>query len=353
MEDFQMYASKKRWFRFATACVDACLGIWPGQSKAALPEKVGRILVCNAGHLGDVVLSSAALRPLKEAFASAEIGFLGGSWARELLEGHPLIDRVHIVDHWKANRSKESMRAKWRRYTKGVKETALEIERVGYDLAIDLRCHYPTFAPILWKAKVPCRIGYNSAGYGALLTHPHPWKRRFSPIVESFQDLLPCFSSPSLRPYLGERFLEREPFLIIHMGCGDPRRSWPFEKWRALTHSLVSKGCEIVFTGAGEKEFLAADILTKQFPSCKNLCDQLSLQDFFTLVAKAALLIGVESFAGHVAAAFETPSVLFYYNTEETWKPMSAKAWVLPLHASAEEGEQAVLHVKKQSKLRF
>lgn len=342
-----MYAFKKRSAWLAAWCIDTCLRLWLTPCKAALPEKVEKILVCNAGHLGDIVLSTAALRPLKEAFPQAEIGFLGGSWTRELLENHPLIDRIHIVDHWKANRSQESLIAKWTRYRKQYRETAREIQEARYDLAIDLRFHYPTFAPVLWKAKVPCRIGYNSAGFGPLLTHSHPWVQRSSPVVECFRDLLPCFSSPSLRPYLAELSKQREHFLILHMGCGDLRRSWPFEKWASLTSKLVSKGYELVLTGAGEKEAFAADALAEQFSSCKNLCNKLSLQEFFSLVAKAELLIGVESFAGHVAAAFETPSVLFYYNMGETWKPMSSKAHVLPLHVSADEGFQTVIDKTK------
>lgn len=338
-----MYAIKKRWARVAAGCIDTCLRIWPGECKAALPEKAEKVLVCNAGHLGDIVLSTAVLRPLKEAFPLAKIGFLGGSWTKELLENHPLIHRVHIVDHWKTNRSEESLVAKWARYRKQYKETAREIQTARYDLAIDLRFHYPTFAPVLWKAKVPCRIGYNSAGFGPLLTHPRRWVQRSRPVVECFKDLLPCFSSPSLRPYLTERSEKRESFLIMHMGCGDLRRSWPFEKWISLTSKLTLKGYQLIFTGADKKEALAARSLVRQFPNCKNLCNQLSLQEFFTLVAKAQLLIGVESFAGHVAAAFETPSVLFYYNAGETWKPMSSKACVLPIHASAEEGFRAVI----------
>src|SRR5690242_12990512 len=67
-----------------------------------------RILVVNGAHVGDVVMSTAVLGALRSAYPASEIGFVAGSWSKMVVTNHPMVDFVHVVDHWKMNRSRRS-----------------------------------------------------------------------------------------------------------------------------------------------------------------------------------------------------------------------------------------------------
>lgn len=351
MKEKKTYAFNNPLAYSATFCIDLILKVYPGQCRGSIPTSPKRLLLCNAGHLGDMILSTSVLPLIKEVLPLVKIGFLSGSWTEEFWQNHPFIDKLHILDHWKTNRSSFSFFAKYKRYNSLYKKALREVVSENYDLAIDLRFHYPTFSYFLWQAKIPCRIGYTSAGFGPLLTHPRPWVKRSQSTAKSFRDLLPFSTSQAdFQASFPIPKEQREPFIIIHMGCGDPRRTWPLQKWLSLTEKLLTKGYTLFFTGKGAKEKEAADSLCRLSSSCKNFADQLSLQEWIHLIAKAKLLIGVESSAGHLAAATDTPSVLFYKNLEETWKPLSEKAYILPLHCEAEDGfEAAILQDAKYS----
>src|SRR5689334_13515246 len=60
-----------------------------------------RVLIANIGRIGDVIISTAVLPVLKAAFPAVDIAFLTGSWGRPVLENHPLVTRVHYLDHWR------------------------------------------------------------------------------------------------------------------------------------------------------------------------------------------------------------------------------------------------------------
>ena len=67
------------------------------------------ILISNVAAIGDAVLSTSVIPVLKSAFPEVEISFLIGSWSKPVFEGHPLVKRVHIVDHFYCNRNSKSL----------------------------------------------------------------------------------------------------------------------------------------------------------------------------------------------------------------------------------------------------
>lgn len=322
--------------------VDALLGcLWPPRPIAIRPPQ--RILIANGAHLGDVLLSTSVLPLVRHAFPSAAIDFLTGSWAGTILENHPLIDRVHTVDHWKLNRAAISMAAKLRQYTKSRAIALHAIRRRRYDIAIDLYFYFPNSIPLLWQAGIPVRVGYTSGGFGPMLTHALDWQMRDCHVTDYFADLIrmlaPSARLPAPRPSLAHVAPEqtalpeapREDYVVIHMGTGSPIRRWPTENWIALVDRLHAAGHLLVFTGtsSGEKQAIAAVI--RRLPSCLDWSGRLSWAEFVEVVRNARLVVGVESLAGHVAAAVDTPVVAIYSGTTHPahWRPYGDQKCVL------------------------
>ena len=90
--------------------------------------RIQRILIFSFSFIGDAVLSTAAIYPLRSRFPDAEICFLVGARAFNLLAGDPQIDRGFVYD----NRGEH---ASWR----GKVRLIQMLRREKFDLVIDLR----------------------------------------------------------------------------------------------------------------------------------------------------------------------------------------------------------------------
>ena len=117
--DAEVVERHRRRYRFARLLARSLDGILGLIARSGSPSKIEpprRLLLANYGHLGDVVMSTACLHILKSTWPDVEIGFLIGSWSRALLEGHPDIGRLHVVDHWFMDRGPQSRLVKAPRY---------------------------------------------------------------------------------------------------------------------------------------------------------------------------------------------------------------------------------------------
>ncbi len=185
-------------------------------------------------------------------------------------------------------------------------------------------------SPLFFQARIPHRIGYTSAGLSPFLTHRMKWENKPQSAAQYFLDLLAPIlpiTQTSLKSSLPpiSQTLKRptQKYCIVHMGSGNPAKEWPLSQWRALTERLSSQGHYLVFTGKGEKEERDIQTVTHNISNTLNLCNQLDWDEYVALIKEATLLIGVDTSAGHVAAAVDTPSVLLYsgLNPLAHWRP--------------------------------
>lgn len=346
------YLVTNRVWNLALTLVDGALGVLAPAPPSEAPGRPRRLLLVNGGHLGDVVITTAAIDVLRRRYPDVEIGMLVGSWARRVVEAHPAVARVHVVDHWKLNRGGAGHADRLARYRRTRRAALREIRDAGYDTAVDVYPFAPNAALLLWQARIPVRIGYDSGGFGPLLTHAVPWANLDRQVAEyhrALLDLLPRGSAapePELRSVLpapreasaravAERLrrLQAAPgsYVVIHMGSGSALKEWPLEKWRAVAERLVADGLPVILTGSGAEEARAAAAVADGLERCVSWCDELDWDAFVHTLRNARLLIGVDSAAGHVAAAFEVPTVAVFAGIANLshWRPLNPRARVL------------------------
>jgi len=247
------------------------------------------------------------------------------------------------VDHWRLSRSPKSLWSKFSRYLAD-RHTALEEMRsVKYDAAIETYHFFPNSASLLWQAGIPRRIGYKSGGGGPLFTDALPWIPADRHIATYHRDLLRALEPASFIPTpampdigigasIGPVIHGVEPpYVVVHMGAGSPLREWPEWKWVDLLAALAGDGNRIVFTGRGEREAAAAQRVGRSLNSAIDLCDRLAWSEWVELIRGARLVVGVESVAGHLAAATHTPSVLVYtgMTNNAQWGPLTSQCQTL------------------------
>lgn len=315
----------------------------PSIQKVSNPKK---ILIINWAHLGDVVMSTSVLPMIKKSYPNCEIGFLAGSWSKPILEDHVLIDRVHYLDHWKLSRSSISKFNKIINYFIMRRKTIKEIQRVEYDVAINLNYFVPSVIPIIWYANIPMRIGYTSAGYAAMLTHKYDWRDENKHVTSYYFELLRSLKIELLSdetPYYNIQFKNhvesetikklsiKEKYIIVHIGSGSKAKEWSINSWRKLTLKMMKLDYRLFFTGLGIYEEQNVGKVIEGLDYCENLCNNLNFKEYLELVSHASLLIGVDSLAGHLAAAYNVPSVLIYSGIAniDQWKPLASNAFIL------------------------
>jgi ADP-heptose:LPS heptosyltransferase len=316
-----------------------------------------RILVLNGAHLGDVVISTSILPVLRSAYPSAEIGFVTGSWSSMVIANHPDIAFSHQIDHWSINRSNISYIKKVRHFRKTYAIALDEIRQKKYDMAV---CVFPYFLPdymdVAWRAGIPIRLGFANSLFASLatsvtelptspflhqaalqaevlrplsLSDRHTSKRK-SVLPESTEEATREVSS-----LLNVADVKTTNYRIVHIGAGASNREMPIKFWRDIAVCL-SESQLLLFTGRGGREADQINRVIHGLGNCINACDKLSWDGFVAAVRYANVLYGVESMAGHVAAAVGTITISVYSGVAGVarWRPEGSLSTVFTNHLS-------------------
>jgi heptosyltransferase-2 len=332
------YCAQNPWLATTLLVWDAVCRLLPKRRDRAERE-IRRVLIANWAHLGDALIASSLVSLLQACLPRAQIGFLAGSWGRAVVENLSGIRWLHTVDHWRLSRRQTSLWRKLSLYLADRGRALREIRSVGYDAAIETYHFFPNSASLLWQAGILRRIGYSSGGGGPLFTDTLPWIPTDRHIAAYHGDLLRMLlgpASPIPPPAMPEIDRRGTPspaisglessYVVMHMGAGNPLKEWPERKWIELAAALVGEGNQIVFTGQGAREARTVKGVCQLLGCGIDLCDRLEWSQWVELIRGARLLVGLDSVAGHVAAATHTPSVLIYTGmaNDVQWRPLTA-----------------------------
>jgi ADP-heptose:LPS heptosyltransferase len=288
------------------------------------PVEPKKILLCNTAHLGDVVISTTVLPRIKKRFPGCKIGFLTSSASKVVLEGHPLVAKIHQWDHWVFSRGRCLCKAALHQW-KSRRRLIKEIEAERYEVAVDLYSYFPNSVRLLAQAKIPVRIGYTTGGFSRLLTHPVEWDFHGRYVGYAHHYLLREIGielnhEAPLPTNLGKR--EKGDRVIVHMGSGSSLKEWNRAKWSQLIRCLIERGKKVALTGQGEREAAQCKDVAMATGS-EDLSNRLKWGQFVEVIQEAALLISVDSAAIHIAAASETPTVALFtgISSPYMWSP--------------------------------
>lgn len=273
------------------------------------------ILVIRPGGMGDALLLIPLLQAIHRRFPSATIEVLAERRNTEIFGLTPnLVSKVLCYD-----RIGDFLRVLGRRY----------------DVVIDTEQWYRLSAVAARLIRAERRIGFATNERRRLFNIPVAYDQgRYE--AENFLALLggltgELFSLDPDRPFLTVRTVPRgNPLseqsgrapitVLIAPGAGYPEKQWGPEKFRQLAEWLVENGYSAGLIGGPADIHLAGDI-TKGLP-VQNFAGRTPLRETARLIATAALVIGGDSVALHLAAAFGTPSIALFGPTPPSqWAP--------------------------------
>ena len=299
-----------------------------------------RILLVRLRLIGDVVLTTPAIRALRETFPAAWLSYLVEPLSAPIVQRNPHLDEVIVAAAPDApGRLRDDVRL------------GLELRRRRFDLAIDFHGG-PRSSWFTWASRAPRRIGYEVAGRAWLYTirvaRPRALRPRHS--VQNQWDLLEPLGIPRPVPETHPTELALDPsavgaverwlrasgvgsehqLVIVHVGARIAFRRWPPERFAETIEAIARAEATARFAViAGPGEDTAARVVAdarNRLPASlrSTVIDPRTwtLDEIHALAARAALYIGCDTGPAHIAGTTAVPIVALYGPTlPETWAP--------------------------------
>ena len=306
--------------------------------------KVRRLLCVRLDSMGDVLMSTPAIRAFRESLPACSITLLtspAGAAAARLV---PEIDEVIAYA------------APWMKGTASATASAsLEadreiIERLGnFDAAAIFTVYSQSPLPAAYLctlAGIPLRLAHCRENPYRLLSDWVPDPEPAAMVRHEVRRQLDlaaavgCRTSDvrlSLRvPPAARRKVRRlvaslgRPLVVVHPGASAASRRYPAESYaRAIDLLIEQSGCEAVFTGDAGEEALVATVRAAMGQPSHALVAELDLGELAALIGEADLLVSNNTGPAHLAAAAGTPVVDLYALTNPQHTPWQVKNRVL------------------------
>jgi heptosyltransferase-3 len=303
---------------------------------------VQRALVVKLRHHGDVLLSSPVFQVLRNRAPHIEVDALVYADTRDMLEGHPAISQLHLVDR------------SWKRrglVTQARHEGALlsQLNARHYQLMVHLTDHWrgAWLAQSLRPRWSVAPASRESRFWRWSFSHRYPLPRgtprhtvelnldalrRVGVYPEEAEKRLVMVpgdeATQAVDRLLADHGLSAGGFIHMHPTSRWLFKAWPDDANADLVRRLVKDGHRVVITGAPDarEKSIIGRILADAGAGVTDLSGKLSMRGLAALTARARLFFGVDSAPMHIAAAMGTRVVaLFGPSDERAWGP-----WMVP-----------------------
>jgi lipopolysaccharide heptosyltransferase II len=308
---------------------------------------VRRVLCVRLDTLGDLLMTTPAMRAVHEGASGCEITLLTSAPGARVAPLLPMVDQVMVYDApWlKATAPRSDVSADFamiaslraRKFDAAIvftvfSQSALPAAQICYLAGIPLTLAYSRENPYQlltnWipdpepargirheverQLALVAHVGYRTADTTLALRVPRDARRRVSALLASLG--------------LGRG----QPWLLLHPGATAPSRRYPAERFGEAARLLAAQtGAAILVTGDASEVELAETVCHAAGPRAHSLAGQLGLGELAATVEAAPLLITNNTGPAHIAAAVGTPVVDLYALTNPQHTPWQVPSRVL------------------------
>jgi lipopolysaccharide heptosyltransferase I len=278
-------------------------------------KNIKKILIVKPSSLGDIVHSLPFLYSIRNRFPDAEIHWLVAKGLEGLLQGHPMISRLHVInkDGWK---NIKNMTATFSE----IKNLSKNIRSENYDIAIDLQGLLRS-GIISYASHAPVRIGFKEAREGSAIFYTNKIEGgREIHAVDRYLKIaaaLGCETSDVKFPMppfeetaqTGRIKNETGKYAVIVPGARWETKIWPYEKFGRLASMLPMKSIVI---GSSADIGISEEIERLSKGAAVSLVGKTDLKELTSLIKDAALVVTNDSGPMHIAAAFDIPLIAIF-----------------------------------------
>lgn len=301
------------------------------------------ILVVRLSAIGDIVFASPLIHALRLRYPAAHISWLVQPESSALLEHHPELDEVIVWPRgeWAALWRGRRWLALWR----AVRQFRAVLRARRFDLALDVQSLLKS-GFLTWLSGAERRIGLGSReGSRWLMTRVigkggDP-RRIGSEYLHFAQQLGLPVDGFEMQIGLGEadtvhvQNLLREQrleagFVVICPFTTRPQKHWFDAEWRRLIAAVQREWSLPVVMLGGPGDRAAAQAIADGNPDgLINLTGQTSLRQAAAIIARASLVVGVDTGLTHMGIAMNRPTLSLFGSTRPYLDTTHANARVL------------------------
>ncbi|MBF0318528.1 MAG: lipopolysaccharide heptosyltransferase II [Nitrospirae bacterium] len=264
-----------------------------------------KILIVKPSSLGDVVHSLPVLYALHKAYPGATIHWVIASGLEGLLKGHPMIEKLWIInkDQWKRLSSLKNT-------FKEITALGAALKRERYDIAIDLQGLLRS-AVITALSRSKRRVGFKEAREGGTMFYTHR--------IEGGKDIhavdrymkIAAFAGAdageAVFPLLYEDIredwaesLKKGQYIVMAPGA-----AWMTKRWAARNFGLLAARFSIpaVVVGGRGDYALGEEIVAHSGGMAINAAGKTTLKGLASLIRDARFMVTNDTGPMHIAAA--------------------------------------------------
>lgn len=319
-------------------------------------DSVQRLLCVRLDNLGDLLMTTPALRALRQE--GRKITLLTSAAGGAIASFLPEVDEVIPVDVPWVKHAESSDAG-------GVLELAARLRDKQFDGAIlfTVQSQNPLPAAMLcYLAGIPRVLSYCRENPYLLISHWVPDEEvLFAAYHEVERQLrlvgaIGCSAhatalslripdEPGIRRLLAEQGLVSNPrWLVLHAGASEARRRYPLEGLAEIASALIDRwNVRILLTGSSTERELTGPLAEKLGPQALDLAGKLSLGELIALIGTAPVLLSNNSGPVHIAAATRTPVVVLYAMTNPQHTPWQTEQAVFYFEVPAGQRSRNVL----------
>ena len=289
-----------------------------------------KILIIKFSSLGDVILSTAALRAIREKFppegalGNYKISFLIGEESKDILLRSPYIDELLVCDLKSKDRGLAGL---WR--------FGRVLRKKNFDLVIDLQNSRASHI-LAYLSGCIHRYGYQNKKFSFLLNQAiSDQKPTVDPVTHQFRilkmlgiDLLnnalelwpSSEDQKAMDELLNAQWLSQSQ-KVVGINISASKR-WSTKLWTlayliCLCEELGLKDIRVIITGTQADQALAK-MLINSLKNTKiiNACGKTNINELAALIKKCQVFISADSSPLHIASAVGTPFIALFGPTD-------------------------------------
>jgi lipopolysaccharide heptosyltransferase II len=293
-------------------------------------EQPGKVLLIKTHAIGDVLLTTPAIRAISNGLPDSEITFLTGEWSSQAIETNPHIDRLIVVpDEVLFNRKMLE-----------VARLLNDLRKRHFDMALIFQPSVLVhFLPML--SGIRRRIGFSEKSHELGLSVCVPWYPRSGRyIADVYMDLarelglepepldLEFHSYPADKNRI-EKLLEGfdirpgEPVVGIFAGGGEnprdrvPHKLWRVEQFGQVGNYLQSKyRARLLVLGTNRETSVNRELMRLMRGKALDMTGELNFSELGALLDKLHLVITNDSAPLHLAIARKVPTISIFGPTD-------------------------------------
>jgi lipopolysaccharide heptosyltransferase II len=300
-------------------------------------ERSTHVLAVRLDNLGDILMTTPALRALKESVPGRRVTLLASRAGARVARHIPEIDSAIGYD------------APWMKHASASPAVDLEMCRqladAHFDAAVIFTVYSQSALPaalLCHLAGIPLRLAHSRENPYHLLTD---WVRDPEPgegvrhEVRRQLDLVAAVGARTgnerLSFRVGKAARRRararmeaagidaaRPYVVVHPGATAASRRWSAQRFAACARRLATeRDLQVAVTGDASEAGLVGEVCAGAGPRARGLAGVLALDEFGAAIAGASIVVSNNTGTVHLAAAIGTPVVDLYALTNPQHTP--------------------------------